>query len=58
MIRQQVRAGMTRRDVESSLGEPDKITSQNGQTRYHYADQKGNRRQVTFDEAGCVKGKR
>lgn len=58
MIRQQVRAGMTRRDIESSLGEPDKITSQDGQTRYHYADQEGNRRQVTFDEAGCVKGKR
>jgi hypothetical protein len=58
MIRQQVRAGMTRRDIESSLGKPDKITTQDGQTRYHYADQKGNRRQVTFDEAGCVKGKR
>jgi hypothetical protein len=57
VIRQQVRGGMTQRDVESSLGEPDKITSHDGQTRYHYADDKGNKRQVTFDEYGCVKGK-
>jgi len=58
MIRQQVRSGMTQADVESALGEPDKITSQDGNTRYHYADRQGNKRQVTFDEAGCVKGKR
>ncbi|HSC82917.1 MAG TPA: DUF4124 domain-containing protein [Pseudomonas sp.] len=57
MIRQQVRSGMTQADVQSSLGAPDKITSQDGQTRYHYEDKKGNRRQVTFDEAGCVKAK-
>ncbi|MBC9251399.1 hypothetical protein A9179_14085 [Pseudomonas alcaligenes] len=57
MIRQQVRSGMTQSDVQSSLGTPDKITSQDGQTRYHYEDNDGNRRQVTFDEAGCVKGK-
>lgn len=57
VIRQQVRGGMTRRDVESALGTPDKITSTDGQTRYHYADGQGNRRQVTFDEHGCVKGK-
>ena len=58
MIRQQVRSGMTQADIESSLGEPDKITTQNGDTRYHYADRQGNKRQVTFDEAGCVKKKR
>lgn len=58
MVRQQVHSGMTREDVESSLGKPDKVSSQNGQTRYHYRDQKGNSRQVSFDEAGCVKGKR
>lgn len=58
MIRQQVRSGMTQSDVESALGEPDKVTSQNGDTRYHYADQQGNKRQVTFDEHGCVKSKR
>lgn len=57
VIRQQVRGGMTQRDVESTLGKPDKTTSSNGQTRYHYADNKGNRRQVTFDEFGCVKEK-
>ncbi|MDO9623654.1 MAG: DUF4124 domain-containing protein [Pseudomonas sp.] len=58
MIKQQIRSGMSRRDVENSLGTPDKISSQNGQTRYHYRDPKGNSRQVSFDEAGCVKGKR
>lgn len=58
VIKQQIRSGMTRDDVESSLGTPDKISSQNGQTRYHYRDRQGNSRQVSFDEAGCVKGKR
>lgn len=57
VIRQQVRGGMSRRDVESALGTPDKVTSTDGQTRYHYADRQGNRRQVTFDEFGCVKEK-
>lgn len=58
MIKQQVRSGMTRADVESALGTPDRVSSQNGQTRYHYRDRRGNSRQVSFDEAGCVKGKR
>jgi hypothetical protein len=58
MIKQQIAGGMTRADVESTLGRPDKVSSQNGQTRYHYSDQQGNRRQISFDEAGCVKGKR
>ena len=58
VIKQQIRSGMTRADVESSLGTPDKISRQNGQTRYHYRDRQGNSRQVSFDEAGCVKGKR
>lgn len=58
VIRQQIRSGMSQRDVENALGKPDKVTSNNGQTRYHYADEKGNSRQVSFDEAGCVKGKR
>ncbi|WP_439859107.1 DUF4124 domain-containing protein [Pseudomonas sp. MBLB4136] len=58
MIKQQIVGGMTRADVESALGRPDKVSSQNGQTRYHYSDQQGNNRQISFDEAGCVKGKR
>lgn len=58
VIKQQIRSGMTREDVESSLGTPDKISHQDDQTRYHYRDQQGNSRQVSFDEAGCVKGKR
>lgn len=58
IISQQVRAGMTQKDIESALGKPDKISSQNGQTRYQYRDEKGNSRQVSFDESGCVRKKR
>lgn len=58
IIQQKAKSGMTQADIESSLGSPDKITQQNGETRYHYMDNEGNRRQVTFDEEGCVKGKR
>ncbi len=58
VIRQEVRSGMSKSDIESSLGKPDKITSNNGTTRYHYVDPEGNRRQVNFDESGCVKSKR
>ena len=58
IIGQRIRAGMTQKDVESALGKPDKISSQNGQTRYQYRDEKGNSRQVSFDESGCVRSKR
>ncbi|WPC06524.1 hypothetical protein SBP02_07150 [Pseudomonas benzenivorans] len=57
MIQQQVLAGMTRSDVESALGKPDKVSRQNGRTRYLYRDREGSSRQVSFDEAGCVRGK-
>ena len=58
IIGQRIRAGMTQKDVESALGKPDKISSQNGQMRYQYRDEKGNSRQVSFDESGCVRSKR
>lgn len=58
MISQHVRSGMTQKDVESALGKPDKISSQNGQMRYLYRDKEGNSKQVSFDESGCVRGKR
>ena len=57
IIRQEIRSGMTRADVESSLGKPYRTSRQNGLERYHYRDNGGNTRQVSFDEAGCVKGK-
>ena len=57
IIRKEVRSGMTRADVESSLGKPERITRQGGQERYYYRDNAGNRTQVSFDENGCVKGK-
>ncbi|KFE57861.1 outer membrane protein assembly factor BamE domain-containing protein [Pseudomonas syringae] len=58
IINQQTPPGMTRRDVESLLGRPDKVVSRNGETRYVYKEKKGRSSQVTFDENGCVKGKR
>ena len=59
IIRKEIRSGMSRADVESSLGKPDRVTASNGQQRYHYREKRkgGNSRQVSFDEAGCVKGK-
>lgn len=57
IIRKQIQAGMTRADVESSLGRPDAQISRNGDTRYTYADSDGSSRQVSFDQNGCVKSK-
>lgn len=59
IIRKQVRAGMTRSDVESALGKPERISKRNGQTTYHYASKhKSERRTVIFDQNDCVAGKR
>ncbi|MCF7536490.1 DUF4124 domain-containing protein [Pseudomonas petrae] len=58
IINQQTPTGMTKRDVESLLGRPDKIISRNAEVRYVYDEKKGRSRQVSFDEHGCVKGKR
>lgn len=57
IVEKQVRAGMTRADIESALGRPDVITSSNGQTRYRYTSRKGRSKSVSFDENGCVRGK-
>jgi hypothetical protein len=58
IINQQTPAGMSKRDVESLLGRPDKVISRNAEVRYVYEEKKGRSRQVSFDEHGCVKGKR
>jgi hypothetical protein len=58
IINMQTPTGMTKRDVESLLGKPDKIISRNAEIRYVYKEKKGRSRQVSFDENGCVKGKR
>ena len=57
IIRREIRPGMSRADVESSLGRPDRVTSNNGQQRYHYREKRkgGSSRQVSFDTTGCVK---
>lgn len=58
IINEQTPPGMTRKDAESLLGRPDKVTTRNGETRYVYHEKKGRSSQVTFDENDCVKGKR
>ncbi|WP_440468620.1 outer membrane protein assembly factor BamE [Pseudomonas sp. YH-1] len=58
IIEGRVRTGMTRRDVESALGRPDRVSQHNETLRYHYeAGKKQGARTVTFDEDGCVMGK-
>lgn len=57
IINQQTPPGMTRRDVESLLGRPDKVTSRNGETKFTYNEKKGRSSQITFDENDCVKGR-
>lgn len=58
VINRQSPSGMTRADVESIFGKPDSISSRNGQTQYRYKDDKGHSRSISFDENGCVLGKR
>lgn len=58
IIKGQVRAGMSQSDVESALGKPERISRQNGTTRFHYQASNGRSQQVTFDENGCVKTRR
>lgn len=58
IIKKQVRIGMTRRDVESALGKPERISRRNGQTTYHYTSKHDSeRRTVVFDQNDCVAGK-
>ena len=60
LIRKQIHPGMTRNEVESSLGHPDSIREHNGQTRYFYQSGKKGKKSkqlsISFDENGCVKG--
>ncbi|WP_263139014.1 outer membrane protein assembly factor BamE [Pseudomonas alcaligenes] len=58
MVRHEIRSGMTRAEVESVLGKPDKVSGKDGQVRYQYSEKHGKQQTVNFDEAGCVKGKR
>lgn len=59
VIRQQIKPGMTIADVERALGRPDSVSSSNGQLRYRYLsrEKNGRTRTITFDGAGCVRGK-
>ncbi len=58
IISKRVRPGMTRNDVESALGRPESITSNNGRQRLRFRDSSGQVRTVSFDENGCVLGGR
>jgi len=56
MINKEARPGMTQADVESMLGKPDSISSQNGKARFNYVDKhSGRKRNISFDVDGCVK---
>lgn len=57
IIRGQVKVGMSRADVESALGPPQRISQLDALTRYHYEARRGKDRTrlVTFDEHGCVR---
>lgn len=58
VIKQQILPGMTRADIESAFGTPDTVTSRNGKVQYRYSSEKGRTRTVSFDQNGCVGGKR
>ena len=58
LIKKQIHPGMTRTDIESTFGTPDTVATRNGQMQYRYSNAKGRTRTVTFDENGCVRGKR
>ncbi|RMQ51077.1 hypothetical protein ALQ04_02236 [Pseudomonas cichorii] len=57
IINQRTPPGMTRRDVESLLGRPDKVSNNNGELRYTYHLKNGRSNHVTFDANECVKEK-
>lgn len=58
IINKQIRTGMTRSDVESAFGRPESITSSNGRERLRFRSSSGQVRTVSFDEFGCVLGRR
>jgi hypothetical protein len=58
LIKQQVRPGMTRADIDSTFGKPDTVTSRNGRVQYRYSSKTGRTQTISFDEHGCVQGKR
>jgi hypothetical protein len=58
LIKQQVLPGMTRTEIESTFGTPDSVSSRNGQVQYRYSSDKSRKRTISFDENGCVRGKR
>ena len=57
IINQRIIAGMSRQDVESALGKPDKINIRNSTTSYRYDTKRGRSANVEFDARGCTKGK-
>lgn len=57
IIQGRIRTGMTRSDVESAFGKPDRIAQNDSRVRYIYEVRPGKaRRTISFDEFGCVQG--
>ena len=57
IISRRIVAGMSRQDVESALGRPDKVTTRNASMSYRYNNKRGRSAHVEFDEKGCTQGK-
>ncbi|MBB3104984.1 DUF4124 domain-containing protein [Azomonas macrocytogenes] len=57
ILQKQIRAGISRADVESALGKPDTITFNDGKRVYRYKANRHQSRTVSFDENDCVIGK-
>ncbi len=59
MVEKRIYQGMPQADVERALGKPDRISGSDNRTRYHYEAELGQpARTVTFDENGCVSGRK
>lgn len=59
IIEGKVKAGMPRAAVESALGRPDVVRQQNGYVHYRYrSNGRHGARSVSFDENGCVRGRK
>lgn len=57
MVRKQVKSGMSLADIESMYGKPIKSSTSNGILSATYRSPKGQKRNVRFDEHGCVRSK-
>lgn len=59
IVEKRIYQGMPKADVERAFGKPDRVSGSDNRTRYHYEAERGRpARIVTFDEDGCVSGRK